>query len=78
MPEDGVALDDQAWSSLSGTDARFAIRSGDALRYDPAISPFAAVCGPFLGDALRDLARLASAVVHPSPSRHVPSGSLYA
>ena len=39
-------LDSPAWASLTGAHARFAVGAGQARRYDPHVSPFAAVADP--------------------------------
>ena len=52
---DESVLDDPAWSSLTGVDSRFAQVHGDAIRYDPEISVWAAMSG---SDAWDDLASL--------------------
>ena len=36
-------LDFPAWSALNGRQARFAVRQGPALRYDPVVNVFAAI-----------------------------------
>lgn len=49
-------LDNPAWTALTGPQARFAERHGEALRYPPDVTPWAAIATP---DAWRDLAQLA-------------------
>jgi hypothetical protein len=60
MTETTSPLDNQVWPALGGADQRFALLSGDATRYHPDVSMFAAVRGHLGGEGLRDLAHLAS------------------
>lgn len=55
---DVEALDNPVWAALSGPQAAHADRHGRAARFDPEISPFAAVDDPTDPDAWRDLADL--------------------
>jgi ribosomal protein S18 acetylase RimI-like enzyme len=55
------ALDHPVWGALTGPDAAVAERRGDAVRYDPAISPFAAVAPGAGAGAWSDLAELLGA-----------------
>lgn len=52
-------LDNPVWTSLTGTHAGFAQRRGDALRYPPDVSPWAALPLDAGAAAWRDLAALA-------------------
>jgi ribosomal protein S18 acetylase RimI-like enzyme len=54
------ALDEPAWSALTGPHAGLAIRSGRAARYPAEVSPFAAVAA-LDDDALRELAGIVGA-----------------
>ncbi|MFI7601961.1 GNAT family N-acetyltransferase [Actinoplanes sp. NPDC049681] len=52
------ALDNPVWAALSGPQAAHADRLGRAARFDPEISPFAAVDDPTDPQAWQDLAKL--------------------
>jgi ribosomal protein S18 acetylase RimI-like enzyme len=54
------ALDEPAWSALTGPHAALAVRSGRAARYPAEVSPFAAVAA-LDDDALRALAGIVGA-----------------
>ncbi len=56
---DASVLDAPVWSALTGAHARFAQINGAAARYDPEISPFAAIAPGSGADGLTDLAALA-------------------
>jgi ribosomal protein S18 acetylase RimI-like enzyme len=51
-------LENPVWAALSGPQACFAEASGDAARYSPEISPFAALADPGDPAGWRDLATL--------------------
>jgi ribosomal protein S18 acetylase RimI-like enzyme len=55
---DDAVLDNPAWAALHGRHARFAVRRGDAVRYDPDVAPFVALAdapGPGVWDDLTAL-----------------------
>lgn len=54
-------LDNPAWTSLTGPHARFAERKGQALRYEPDVSPWSAIPVDADEAAWDDLAALAGA-----------------
>lgn len=51
-------LDNPVWHSLNGAHARFAQRSGEAVRYTPSVSPFLALPAEPDAGAWRDAAKL--------------------
>ena len=51
-------LDNPVWHSLNGAHARFAQRSGEAVRYAPSVSPFLALPAEPDDGAWRDAAKL--------------------
>ena len=61
-------LENPVWAALSGPQACFAEASGDAARYLPDISPFAALADPGNPAAWRDLAGLTDAALVTGPS----------
>jgi ribosomal protein S18 acetylase RimI-like enzyme len=61
MTDDAAVLDRPVWSALQGRDAEYALGSANALRYRADVSPFAAISGPSVGQALDELAAFASA-----------------
>ncbi len=70
-------LDNAAWSSLAGPHAGFAQRYGQAMRYPPDVSPFAALPVDPDEQAWRDLAALVgpgAIVVVSGPPRPAPAG----
>ena len=70
-------LDNAPWAALAGPHAGFAQRHGQALRYRPGISPFAALPTTPDASAWADLAVLAgpgSALVLAGPLRVPPPG----
>lgn len=62
------------WAALSGPQACFAEASGDAARYQPDVSPFAAVADPDDPAAWRDLATLTDTAFLTGPSIRPPAG----
>ena len=61
-------LENPAWAALTGPQACYAEASGDAARYLPDISPFAALADPASPSAWRDLATLSDQVLLTAPS----------
>ncbi len=57
------ALDNPAWSALTGAHAQFAVGSGDALRYRPEVSPIIALRDQHDPRSWADLAALVGAGV---------------
>jgi hypothetical protein len=54
-------LDNPVFAALTGEQARFAVRRGNAVRYRPGISPFGAVADESSAGDWADAARLAGA-----------------
>ena len=72
-----AVLDNVVWHAASERQSSLAQREGDAVRFDPDVSPFAAVADLADGDAWADLARLVGAgrgTVLFAPSVDVPEG----
>ncbi|MFI5938458.1 GNAT family N-acetyltransferase [Actinoplanes sp. NPDC051494] len=70
-------LDNPAWAALSGPQASFARRYGRSARYDPAVSPFAAVqdpADPAAWDDLRAVVDVGDRVIVTAPGLTVPPG----
>ncbi|XVU20711.1 GNAT family N-acetyltransferase [Actinoplanes sp. CA-054009] len=67
-------LKNPVWAALSGPQACFAEASGDAARYQPEFSPFAALSDPDDPAAWRDLATLTDRALLTGPSITPPAG----
>lgn len=70
-------LDNPLWAALTGPQAAFGTRHGRAARFDPEVSPFAAVADP--GDPaawadLRELVKPGERVIVAAPGLTVPAG----
>jgi GNAT superfamily N-acetyltransferase len=70
----GTALDNPGWSALTGADRHLSEGGDKARRYQPAVSPFAAVSDEFDPEAWAELAVLADGAPVLVVSASVPAG----